>query len=172
MAQHLLKDICPGPLFQKMGCQPGHPDHPGAAGAQQCQNHHDLYPHHCIQNSERVQEFAGSIVFHALLQALMAVCLWGFWGSMMSSRVKSDMVKNGIGQRVMVRRNHSSALSVTGGAGRPQENTVFLYSKRDLKMQQEILPEMHVFLLFGRNCYPGRYRVFLQGLQGVAGVGR
>jgi hypothetical protein len=47
------------------------------------------------------------------------------------------MLKNGIGNRVMVRRKHSSALSVTGGAGRPEVNTVFLYSKRDLKMQQE-----------------------------------
>jgi hypothetical protein len=49
------------------------------------------------------------------------------------------MVKNGIGNRVMVRRNHSSALSVTGGAGRPEEYNVFLYSKRDLEMQQKIL---------------------------------
>jgi len=59
--------------------------------------------------------------------------------------VRLGMVKTGIRKRVMGRRNHSSDLSVTGGAGRPEENTVFLYSKRDLKMQQENFPEMHVF---------------------------
>jgi hypothetical protein len=65
------------------------------------------------------------------------------------------MVKNGIGNRVMVRRKHSSALSVTGGAGRPEENTVFLYSKRDLKMQQENFPEPHDCSVFQKNIKPG-----------------
>ena len=49
------------------GRQPGHPDHSGTAGAQQCQNHHDLYPHHCVNNRERGQESAGSVVRSQLM---------------------------------------------------------------------------------------------------------
>jgi len=71
----------------------------------------------------------------------------------------------------MVRRKHSSALSVTGIAGRPEKNTVFLYSKRDLKMQQENPFETHDCSGLLGECYPGRYCDFVQGLQGFAEVG-